>query len=40
MDVGSPLDALEAALVLEHRDSVDNLGRSFDVLSLVGGLSC
>ena len=37
--VDSPLDALEAALVFERRDSVDNLGGSFNVLSL-GGLSC
>lgn len=40
VNVDSPLEALEAALVLEGRDSVDNLGGSFNVLSLAGGLSC
>jgi len=40
VDVDSPLDALEAALVAERRDSVDNLGVSFSMLSLAGGLSC
>ncbi len=40
VNVDSPLDALEAALVLERKESTDNLGGSFNVLSLAGGLSC
>jgi len=40
VNADSPLDALEAALVAERRDSVDNLGVSFSMLSLAGGLSC
>jgi len=40
VNIDSPLEALEAALVVERRDSVDNLGGSSIMLSLAGGLSC
>ncbi len=40
VNVDSPLEALEAALVVERIDSVDNLGGSSNMLSLAGGLSC
>ncbi len=40
VNIDSPLEALEAALVVERRDSVDNLGGSSIMLSLTGGLSC